>query len=233
MKHFASFSRLGAVLTLAVAGASALAIAQHRPPVAPPPAQAAAAGVSIKDITNFNKMTAPAPDYGGRANIPSVSRGRARDWGVIDATYTTKSARGAAPWTDTVTAVFHVMLENTKPEPDEKPFSYFTMTVRYANVPDGDHRAGVVLPPSYLERYGGIAAVAVEITAEGAADPAMKSELNTRNLPADVKNDWWKNDRIMKNPDPKWDRVVKRDGLIERSKSPFAFINMDDYEVVR
>jgi len=230
MKHFASFSRLGAVLTLAAAGALPPALAQ-RPPVAPPPTQAAAAGVSVKDITNFNKMTVPTPDYGARANVvPSVHRGRAREWGVIDATYTTKSGTRGNPWTDSVTVVFHIMLEQPKPQQGEKPFSYFTMTVRYVNVPDGDHRAGVVLPPSYLERHGNIAAVAVEITADGAPEPAVKSDVNSNNLRA-FKEDWWKNPQVMNNPNA--DIVVKRDGLLERSKSPFALINMDDYEAVR
>jgi hypothetical protein len=44
-------------------------------------------------------------------------------------------------------------------------------------------------------------------------------------LPAE---DWWKNPRIIDSP-----LVTRREGLLERSKTPFALINMDDYEVVK
>ena len=44
------------------------------------------------------------------------------------------------------------------------------------------------------------------------------------NLP----KEWWKNDKVMNS-----EMLKRRNGLIDRSKTPFALINPDDYEVVQ
>jgi hypothetical protein len=38
--------------------------------------------------------------------------------------------------------------------------------------------------------------------------------------------DWWKDPRLLDQP-----HVKRRPGLVSRSKTPFALINADDYEV--
>ena len=212
-----------------------LGIAALLAATAAPAQQAAAptAKVEIRDMPNLNKITVESPNFSARANTPSSLTRRPREWGVIDVTYRTQTAPGNKDkWIDNVTAVFHVMAENPKPPQDGKRFSYYTLRVRYVNVPDGDHRAGVVLPPSYLERYGSIVAVGCEITADGADKPAEKGEASLPDLKSnDKKPDdfWWKNPNVVNNAQ----LVAKRDGLVERSQSPFALLNMDDYEAVK
>ena len=40
--------------------------------------------------------------------------------------------------------------------------------------------------------------------------------------------DWWKKPEITDNKN-----VIRRDGLVDRSKTPFALVNIDDYEAVK
>ena len=40
--------------------------------------------------------------------------------------------------------------------------------------------------------------------------------------------EWWKDSAVLDNPS-----VTRRNGLVDRSKTPFALINIDDYEVVQ
>ncbi len=40
--------------------------------------------------------------------------------------------------------------------------------------------------------------------------------------------EWWKDSKVLDNPS-----VTRRTGLVDRSKTPFALINPDDYEVVQ
>ena len=229
MKHFASPFRLGAVLALATVGAAALVFAQRPAPQPPPTAPAAAATqVKIKAIPRPGKgVMVSTPDFGARATGLSqpLSRGRPKEWAVIDVTYETKSP---AKWTDNVYVTFYVMTEGMTPD-RKKELSFYTLRVQYVNVADGEHRAGVVLAPSTLERFGqgGVVAIAAEITADGAAQPDVKSEHTLSDLNP-YKDDWWKNDRILNA-----EIVKRRDGLLERSKTPFGLIHMDDYEAVR
>ena len=217
MKFF-KVSPLNAGLVLAAAiGAAALYVAAQQPA-----AQAQPSLVKIKVMPKPGKqLYVQTPDFRPNVNMRSLSRGRPREWAVIDVDYETKSQ---AKWIDNVSATFYVMAYEEK----AKEFSLYSLTVRYMNVPDGEHRAGVVLAPSTLERFGSVIAIACEITADGAPAPAVQSEHSGSDLNA-YKDDWWKNPRITDSPITK-----KRDGLLlERSKTPFGLINIDDYEAVK
>ena len=219
MKHF-TVHHLKTRLVLAALGAAMVSHAQQ--PAAPAPVTTQ---IKIKTMPKPDKVTAPTPEFQFRGVAPrSLSRGKPREWAVIDVDYETKSQ---TKWTDTVTATFYVMAEGLSAE-KTKEFSFYSLTVRYMNVPDGEHRAGVVLAPSTLERFGNVVAIACEITADGAGAPDVKSENTSRDLHA-YKDNWWKEPKILDSPITK-----KRDGLLlERSKTPFALINIDDYEAVR
>jgi len=222
MKFF-KVSPIKAGLALAATlGAALLALAQQPAPAA------AATQLKIKTMPKPGKqLLVQTPDFQIRGATPrALSRGKPRDWAVIDVDYETKTPQKVG-WVDNVSATFYVLTETTTPE-RTKEFSFYSLTVRYMNVPDGEHRAGVVLAPSTLERYGSIVAIACEITADGAAAPVTQSEHTAPELNAN-KDDWWKNPKILDSPITK-----KRDGLLlERSKTPFGLINMDDYEAVR
>ena len=93
-----------------------------------------------------------------------------RRWIVLESKYETYE-----PWTDRLVFTWHVLLEtSTATEGDRKergsipPYSYFSTTVSYVNIPRGSHAAGVCLPPSYLE---------------GTASP-RRSDLSSRALKA-------------------------------------------------
>jgi len=40
--------------------------------------------------------------------------------------------------------------------------------------------------------------------------------------------EWWKDSQVLDNA-----KVKRRQGLVDRSKTPFALVNADDYEVVQ
>jgi hypothetical protein len=81
----------------------------------------------------------------------------------------------------------------------------------------------VALPPSQVERHGEPVAVALEITNKEGKVMDSKSE-STIPLP----KEWWKDSKVLDNA-----ALTRRTGLLDRSKTPFALINADDYEVVQ
>jgi len=229
MKHFASPSRLGAVLALAAVGVATLVLAQRQAPQTPT-AQQQASQVKIKAMSRPGNVTVSTPDFQVRGNMPQPLVRRPRDWAVIDLTYEVKAPAQAGKWTDNVSVTFYVMADNGQTKDGKPDLSLYTLTVQYVNVPDGERRAGAVLHPSTLDRYGKVVAIACEITVDGAAAP----EVSFDHSPAasflnQFKNDWWKNDKVVNA-----DFVKKRNGLLlERSQTPFGLVNIDDYEAVR
>ena len=218
MKKFSSIPHIRVFLALVATSALVLLHAQQ------PAASAATAQVKIKNMPKADKVTMQTPEFQVRGGTPQALTRRPREWAVIDVTYETKSQ---TKWIDNVTATFYVLTDGVTPD-KKRELSFYTKSVRYVNVPDGDHRASVVLAPSTLERYGKVVAIACEITADGALLPDVKTEFTTSDLNA-FKDDWWKNPQVLDAPITK-----KRDGfLLERSETPFGLINIDDYEVVK
>lgn len=141
---------------------------------------------------------------------------RKREWAVFEIKYAT-----SARWTDELAFTYHVLCKG-KDEKGKDCFSYYTTTVRYMDIPRGSHMSCVMLPPSLVERYGEPLALALEIMGK---DEAMGTrEESMMSLP----KGWWKNSKVMDDP-----RLVRRNGLRDRSKTPFALINSNDYEVVQ
>jgi hypothetical protein len=104
-------------------------------------------------------------------------------------------------------------------------FSLYRKTVKYADVEQGRaHMSTVFLRPSALKRYGEVVAAAVVVTVDGKT-AAEESEATMPNLP----EKWWQNPAVTESA-----AVTVRDGyLLDRSQTPFAFINVDDYEVTK
>ncbi len=137
------------------------------------------------------------------------------EWAEIEVRYDT-----APDWIDGLTFRYHVMgLREDRTGP---AYSLYRTTVRYIDIKEGrDHRSTVFLRPNTIKRYGELVAVAVEILYEGKT-VAIESDTAAKHIPPD----WWQNPRVTENP-----AVTVRDGyLLARSKTPFAFINVDDYE---
>ena len=137
-------------LLVAVAAFAAVAARAQQPAAAP----AGPAGTNPGDvkITKLTKLT-DFNDYKQKAkNIDGKTSARSRIWGVFDATFQTTPA-----WIDSMTVTFTIMLDNPKADAKkgEKRLSLLQTTVEYGDVAqDREHKAGAVLLPAALLRYG-------------------------------------------------------------------------------
>jgi hypothetical protein len=175
--------------------------------------------VEIKRFPKPNKTSmVRTPEFnaaavGGQAKISK----RPREWALFEIHYAT-----AAKWTDELSFTYHVMTKG-KDDEGKEAYSYYTLTLRYVNIPKGDHMSSVALPPSMVERYGEPISLALEIVGKDGTVLASQSE-SIINYPT---KEWWKDSNVLDKP-----QVSRRSGLMDRSKTPFALINADDYEVV-
>jgi len=150
----------------------------------------------------------------------SSSRSRAREWGVFEIAYDT-----APEWIDELMVTFTIMAQSTDPAHKERPFSLYKLTVRYTDVPAGrDKLASAILLPSALLRYGQPIGLAVEFNVNGKVVASESVETS-----AILKDRWWENPAIIDSP-----KTVKREGyLVERGKTPFSLVNIDEFEESR
>lgn len=176
--------------------------------------------VEIKRFPPPNKTAmVRTPEFNTTAvgGQPKISK-RPREWALFEVKYST-----AAKWTDELSFTYHVMTKG-KDDDGKDNYSYYTLTLRYVNIPKGDHMSSVALPPSMVERYGEPISLALEIIGKDGTVLASQSE-STINYPS---KEWWKDSNVLDKP-----QVSRRTGgLMDRSKTPFALINADDYEVV-
>ena len=203
---------------LLIAAAAFAAVAAHaQQPAAPGPAGTNPGELKITKLTDFN-------DYKQKAkNIEGKTSQRSRIWGVFDVTFQTTPA-----WIDSMTVTFTIMLDNPKADAKkgEKRLSLFQTTVEYGDVAqDREHKAGAVLLPAALLRYGDPIGFAVsfsvggqEVASQGVAKGALVQQ-----------KEWWKNPAVLDNQN-----VQRRSGyLVDRMKSPFQLVDPDDYEMSR
>lgn len=141
-----------------------------------------------------------------------------KDWFQIAVTYDT-----APEWIDELTFQYFVMSQTEIDR--EVKYSIFSTTVRYSDIKAGrNHTSTAFLHPRALERFGEIVAAAVEILHQGKSI-AQEGEVANKEIP----EDWWKNPRVTDSA-----QVTARSGyLLDRSRSPFALVNMDDYEFIK
>lgn len=158
----------------------------------------------------------PEYDVNVQNTMPQVTR-KPREWALFEVKYST-----SAKWTDELTFNYYVM---TKGEDGDKKemFNFYTTTVRYIDIPKGEHMSCAAIPPSQIERYGKPVAVALEIVDKDGEIADSKSE-TTMKFP----DKWWKSNTVLDSP-----KVTRRQGMVDRSKTPFALVNIDDYEVVQ
>ena len=179
-----------------------------------------------------------APAVSGSTNLGRVFK-KPRQWIVPELEYQT-----AADWQDELMFTWHILLDAKsakqadKPSKDKEPvsrYSYYTASVRYINVPKGSHAASVVLPPSVLERYGEPAAIAVVVTNKEGDILDMQNEGAETVVGKKLAEKWWENsDQVMSAKDGKGTPLIaRRQGLLDRSKTIFALVNPDDYEMVQ
>lgn len=154
-----------------------------------------------------------------------------RKWIVLEAKYTT-----FAKWQDQLTFNWHVLLE-TKSATENKgnkeglsPYSYFSTSVTYANIPEGSHAASVCLPPSYLERYGEPKAIGITIVNKNGEVLGGNCESEIGGIKSGTQ--FWEDQNIMNATKDGKPMIERRQGLVDRSKTIWALVNPNDYEDV-
>lgn len=186
-------------------------------------------------INQFPKLgsqaTLSAPNVGGQSII-GPCYAKPRKWIVLETKYTTY-----AKWHDQLTFAWHVLLE-TKSATENKgnkeglaPYSYFTVTTTYQNIPQGSHAASVCLHPSYLERFGEPKAVGIVIT--NAKGETLGGDSEGTVGPIKPHAQWWEDQKIMNDQQSDGKPTIeRRQGLMDRSKTIWALVNPNDYEQV-
>ena len=180
---------------------------------------------------------ASAPNLQANGKLMGPLGGKPRQWIVLETKYTTM-----AKWQDELTFSWHVLLDSTKAkekDPKNLPaqYSYYNTQVRYVDIKKGSHMASVCLPPSVLERFGEPCTVSLLITNKEGDELALHTENADGNVDK-AGEKWWENDKFMnwqkKNKKGEMSPMVeRRQGLVDRSKTPFYLVNNADYELVQ
>ena len=174
-----------------------------------------------------------APSLPGGTQIGQCYK-KPRNWIVLETKYTTYGTE-TSRFLDQLTFTWHVMLE-TKSATENKgnreglaPYSYFSTSMTYFNIPQGSHASSVVLPPSYLERYGEPKAVGFTISNQNGDELFCGSVSEIQGIKPNEK--FWDNDNVMnasgKDGKP---MIERRQGLLDRSKTIWALVYPNDYE---
>ena len=229
---FSTFRLLSTSAALLVAGAVA---AQQ--PAAPKPIDwtKAVPDTSFKGpkVGQENTWSSRTPRIYGNA------QNKEQTWGVFEYTFETK-----VPWTDNMTATFHLMLDaqeviQKKEVPEDTPrFSYMTLTLHYNDIPKGkDHKICAVLLPAALKRFGKPIGLGVEVsvgdtvvyTDDKNVAPLLVGAMQkvASANPGGKLPKWWE---FVNNYPAIQSKMARRnDYLVDRSKTPFAVVAIDDY----
>jgi len=138
---------------------------------------------------------------------PGTATSRSKDWFQVYAEYDTE-----VEWVDELSFTFYVLVKGrTK---DVPPFSLFKGEVSYIHIPQGrKHMADMFLHPNIIARFGDVDRVAVEVRQGGRV-------LERGGKPA-LTEAWW-------------ERLSPIEGvLLNRGQTPFALVNIDDYEIIK
>ena len=182
-------------------------------------AGAAAAGgeiIRVRKMEGLGKRGyVKTPEFDARTSLSKGAK-PAQDWVQILVEYDTEPK-----WIDELTFQFYALGETT--EEGKKAYSFYQLTTRFSDIERGrGHLASAYLRPQAVKRYGEIVALAVEISHEGKV-VAEQTETSGVKMPPK----WWKDQTIIGNKD-----VTARPGyLLDKNQSPFALVNIDDFEV--
>ena len=175
-------------------------------------ARGAAGGVPLK-IRQMSKpgkpCLVPSPDIDGKVKSPGRNAKR-KAWAMLEVEYVT-----APEWLDEATFIFHALAIDTS-----KVIHYYTSSVTYVNIEKGEHGACVLIPPSFVKRYGEPISFGVEIEVNGTKVGEM-SEGQGKGTP------WWGKVESL-------GKVERHSGVMkDRSQTPFGLTHIDEYEAVR
>ncbi|MBL7116189.1 MAG: hypothetical protein ISS35_10515 [Kiritimatiellae bacterium] len=206
-----NYRRQGSVLFVVVMllGLGSDCLAQARAPQR--------ASVAIKKLEGRGRNALVlTPRYD--SNVSGEGR-ELREWGRVRVEYATRPE-----WLDELTIRFFAL--GVMRVEGRNLYSLYRKEVRYMDIKgDSDHLAEVYVRPSAIERYGEIAAVAVEFVLDGKVVDVATDPKKSKSLP----EQWWKDPRVVKS-----EAVTIRDAhILNRKESPFAFANMQDFEAIK
>jgi hypothetical protein len=204
------------------------------------------AKVRISQMPNIGPQSLiMAPQLQAQGGSQPITKSR-RQWGVYEMTYGT-----AQMWTEDLTINWYVLCETKKAKQIDRSktaarlpqYVYYTLVSRYVNIPRGDHRSCVCLPPSFIERYGEPVVISCEIVTS--AGKLLDGETVVNSFPyvkpgkiseeTKAEMEWWNIDKIINAKDRKTNdpMIEVRQGLVDRSKTPFWLVNNADYEAIQ
>lgn len=202
------------VLVLTVSGVYD-AEAQARVRMEPRPAAGGAAAgggvIRLRDLTGVGpRGMVRTPVYSA-----SVSGGRAtaRDWVELTVQFDSEPE-----WIDELSFQYFALLYSRA----TREYTLLKGAATYVDVARGrGHLSSVFIRPNTLARYGEVLAVAVEVILKGETVGTLSEGKNAERKP--LPETWWKNDKL-----------IPKDGcILNRTQTPFAFINVDDYEAIK
>ena len=186
-----------------------------------------------------------APGLNAQGGLQPITKKR-RQWGVFDMTFRTQQR-----WTEDLTGNWYVLCDTSKAKEKDKskaakrlpPYVYYTLVTRYVNIPEGDHRSCACLPPSFIERYGEPVVISCEIVTS--AGKLLDGETVVNSFPwvkpgkiteeTKAAMEWWNDDKVINAKDKRSGEpmIEVRQGLVDRSKTPFWLVNNADYEAIQ
>ena len=181
--------------------------------------------LELKKFTALStKYLVKSPNYGVN-DEPGISKsGKAPEWRRINVEY-----RTMPEWIDELKIDFIVVTLKTKEDgKNVKKFSIYRKSVTYIDVEAGrKHFASAFLHPNAEKRYGTTVASAVILSVDGVKiDEYGEVAAAVRSI---FGENWWNNPRIMES-----DVLIPRSGyLLNKKESPFVFMNIDSYEVIK
>lgn len=206
MKTGYIWHRLGLCVVLAMVFGSARVEAQTR---ARPEGRGAAV-LRIHQLTGYGPrslMRSPDSSGGGSRNR------NVREWVEMTVQYDTDPE-----WLDEVAFTFYALLKNRA----TGDYSLLKGVVTYMDVARGRAHQGVAyIRPNALARLGDVVGVAVEAQVKG----EVVSSYSEGKLGPNVKlpQDWWLNPKL----------APKEGYIVDKSRTPFALVNFDDYEATK
>lgn len=210
-----------AAMAIDLAAAPASRLSKMRGGAAPAAKSSGGSGgdVRLRKITGGGRQAMiRTPRF--KTSVPETSK-RPAEWARISVVYDT-----APDWVDELTFRYYVLCSKT--EKGKTRYSFYRETIRYGDIEKGrEHVSALFIHPSAVKRYGPPVAAAVEISLDGqvvAVDSDVDQGMSSRLPP-----DWWTNSTVLESKE-----VTARDGyLLTRQNTPFASINVDDYEAIK
>ena len=206
------------IATITLLSVCSVALAQQNPNKPPP--------LKLKKFTALDSRSlVKSPSYGVQ-DEPGISKsGKAPEWRRINVEYQTMPE-----WIDELKIDFIIVTLKVEREDGKnvQKYSVYKKSVTYIDVEQGrSHFASAFLHPNAEKRYGTAVATAVILSVDGVKIEEYGEVASA--VRSIFGENWWNNPRIMES-----DVLVPRSGyLLNKKESPFVFMNIDSYEVIK